>query len=195
MKDVYQKMGRMDKWLVVFVILGVSIAVTSLFRGILMSRQVQIEYLDSNKAANTEAKLVVDIEGAVNKPGVYELMLGSRTKDILVMAGGYAEKADREYCEKTLNLASPLKDGQKIYIPFVSDTPASAGYSEAKIGSKLININTASESELDTLWGIGAARIESIVKNRPYGSVEELVTKKVFTKQILEKNSDKITVF
>jgi competence protein ComEA len=195
MKDVYQKMGRMDKWLVVFVILGVSIAVTSLFRGILMSRQVQIEYLDSSKTANIEAKLVVDIEGAVNKPGVYELQLGSRTKDILVMAGGYAEKADREYCEKTLNLASPIKDGQKIYIPFVSDTPASAGYSEAKNGSKLININTASESELDTLWGIGAARIESIVKNRPYGSVEELVTKKVFTKQILEKNSDKITVF
>ena len=195
MKDVYQKMGRMDKWLVVFVILGVSIAVTSLSRGILMSRQVQIEYLDANDNPKIEAKLVVDIEGAVNKPGVYELQLGSRTKDVLVIAGGYTEKADREYCEKTLNLASPLKDGQKIYIPFVSDTPASAGYFEANNGSKLININTASESELDTLWGIGDARIESIVKNRPYGNLEELVTKKVFTKQILEKNSDKITVF
>ena len=195
MKDVYQKMGRMDKWLVVFVILGVSIAVTSLSRGILMSRQVQIEYLDANDYPKIEAKLVVDIEGAVNKPGVYELQLGSRTKDVLVIAGGYTEKADREYCEKTLNLASPLKDGQKIYIPFVSDTPASAVYFEANNGSKLININTASESELDTLWGIGPARIESIVKNRPYGNLEELVTKKVFTKQILEKNSDKITVF
>ncbi len=194
-KDIYLKMGSMEKWLSVLVILGLIVAFISLFRGVLVPHQVQIEYLDSKNNSNSEAKLVVDIEGAVNRPGVYELPLSSRIKDILVLAGGYSEKADREYCEKTLNLASPLKDGQKIYIPFIGNTPAVLGYSEAKSGSKLINVNTASESELDTLWGIGEARIETIVKNRPYVSVEELVSKKVFTKQILEKNLDKITVF
>ena len=59
----------------------------------------------------------------------------------------------------------------------------------------MVNINTATDKELDTLWGIGEARIDGIVKNRPYQSVEELVSKKVLTKQILEKNKDKITVY
>lgn len=188
-------MGRFEKWLTVFVMLGLVVVVVSLFRGILVPKQVQIEYLGSDINLKTDLKLVVDIEGAVNAAGVYELPVNSRVKDVLVMAGGYAEKADRVYCEKTINLASLLKDGQKIYIPFVNGTPAVAGYSVPSNSVKLINMNTASESDLDTLWGIGPSRIESIVKNRPYESIEELVTKKVFTKQILEKNLDKITIF
>ncbi len=194
-KEVYRKMGVGEKSLVIFVIFGLVVSLVALFRGILVSRQVQIEYSNSGSGLNSEIKLVVDIEGAVNKPGVYELKSSSRIKDVLVLAGGYSEKADRTYCEKTINLASPLKDGQKIYVPFLSDTPLKTGYVEANSGTKLININTATDKELDTLWGIGVARIESIVKNRPYQSVDELVTKKVFTKQILEKNKDVITVF
>ena len=193
--EIYRKTGILEKSLVVFVILGVVVCLAGLFRGIMVSRQVQIEYANSGSETNSESKIVIDIEGAVNKPGVYELGINSRIKDVLVLAGGYSEKADRIYCEKTINLASLLKDGQKIYIPFVTDTPNKQGYSEPSNSTKLININTATNSELDTLWGIGEARIESIVKNRPYQSVDELVSKKVFTKQILEKNKDIITVY
>ncbi len=194
-KDVYRKTGDLEKWMGVFALLGVLVAFVGLFRGILVSRQVQIEYLNTDKKTTEEIKIVVDIEGAVNKPGVYELLNNSRIKDILVLAGGYSEKADRTYCEKMINLASTLKDAQKIYIPFVNDTPKVLGYTEANSATKLINMNTASDSELDTLWGIGESRIENIVKNRPYQSVEELVTKKVFTKQILEKNKEMIVVY
>lgn len=192
--EVYKKIGAGEKYLLVFVGLGVFVVITSLFRGVLGGNEAKIEYI---KAENEQigGNVIVDIEGAIKNPGVYELPTNSRIKDVLVMSGGFVEKTDRDYCEKTLNMASILKDGQKIYIPFVSDTPNGGGYIEAKSESKMVNINTATNAELDTLWGIGSARIESIVKNRPYQSLDELVEKKVLTKQILEKNKDKITLF
>ncbi len=191
---VYKKVGVSEKYLLVFVGLGAFVIVTSLFRGVLGRNEAKIEYIKAD-TEQINGKVVVDIEGAVKNPGVYELPTNSRIKDVLVMSGGFVEKTDREYCEKTINLASILKDGQKIYIPFVSDTPKEGGYIEAKKENGVVNINTATEEELDTLWGIGSARIESIVKNRPYQTLEELVDKKVLTKQILEKNKDKITIY
>jgi len=160
-----------------------------------------VEYIDSSNSTIKGSdglivrKIVVDVEGAVMSPGVYELPVGSRVKDILVTAGGYSEKADREYCEKNLNLAQELKDGQKIYIPFITNTPSSAGYAEAKIESDMVNLNTASLKELDTLWGVGPARAETIVKNRPYGSLDEVVSKGGMTKQIFDKNTGKLVVY
>ena len=59
----------------------------------------------------------------------------------------------------------------------------------------MVNVNTATMVELDTLWGVGPARAETIVKNRPYGSLEELVSKGGMTKQIFEKNIDMIGLF
>ena len=166
--------------------------VFSLFRGIVGDSQVQVEHI---KATETSEKMVIDVGGAVINPGVYELPTGSRLKDALVAAGGYSEIADRIYCDKVFNLAELLKDGQKIFIPSNNNTPGSGGYVEAKNINILVNINTASVSELDTLWGIGSARVDSIVKNRPYKEVEELLTKKVLTKQILEKNRDRLSVY
>jgi len=193
------KLTKMDGVLIVLLIIGLVVSVTSLFRGITMSDQVQVEFLE---AANTTSsnrdlagKLVIDVEGAVMTPGVFELSTGSRIKDALITAGGLSEKADRSFCEKNINLAQEIKDGQKIYIPFVSDTPSDRGYVEAKNNTKLVNLNTATMNELDTLWGVGPARAESIVKNRPYASVEEVFSKGGMTKQIFEKNREKLTVY
>lgn len=195
-KRVLEKMGSFEKWLVVVLVVGAIVSLVAIFRGILVTRSTQVEFIKAGESSETApGDLIVDIEGAVRLPGVYSLPFGSRIKDVLVLSGGFSLKADREYIQKTLNLAQPLKDGQKIYVPFLSDTQTEQGYSEAKNGIGLININTASTSELDTLWGIGVVRVDNIVKNRPYESLEQLVEKKVFTKQILEKNRDKITVF
>jgi len=196
-KKIINKFDGVDKLFLIFLMLGVAVLIISLFRGILMTSQVQIEYLkrgsDDNKQATN--KIFVDLEGQVIHPGVYELEEGSRVKDVLVMAGGLAESADREFCEKTLNLAEDLKDGQKIYIPKIEDTPSVPGYSEAKLGSKLINVNTASVQELDTLWGVGESRSNSIVKNRPYKTLDELVSKGAVTKSILERNIEVLSVY
>lgn len=191
------KIGTLDKVLVGIMVIGVLVAFSSLFRGITRDRQVQIEYLNSgdNGSDVTAGNIFVDVEGAVMSPGVYELSGGSRIKDALVKAGGFSETADRVYCEKTLNLAQEVKDGQKIYIPKIGNTPVPQGYSEANSGQTLVNINSATVMDLDTLWGVGPARAEDIVKNRPYESVEELVSKKVISAQVLERNRDRLSVY
>ena len=161
-----------------------------------MDRQVQVEYLSGgNTTRMAQTKILVDIEGSVMNPGVYELTSGSRIKDVLVMAGGLSDKADRIYCEKNLNMAEEIKDGEKIYIPNVVNTSTQQGYIEANNQAKKININTATTTELDTLVGVGSVRAEAIVKNRPYKSLDDLVSKKALTQSILDKNKDLLTVF
>ena len=192
-----KKSTRLDKVLIILVVFGVIVALISLFRGILSDRQVQVEYLAGGSAiANDKSGTIfVDIEGGVIKNGVFELADGSRVKDVLVLAGGLSDRADRSFCEKNLNMAEMVKDGQKIYIPEVENTNTQFGYVEAKTSSKTVNVNTATVAELDTLWGIGSTRAESIVKNRPYKSVDELVTKGVLTKSLLEKNRELMSVY
>ncbi len=194
-KGVFEKMGLIDKWLGFFVVVGCVVVVVSLFRGILWSRDLKVLQTNVANTGEEARKIFVDIEGAVVNPGVYEMSVGARIKDVLVVSGGFTEKADRVYIQKTVNLAEQLKDGQKIYFPFLTDTPEVLGYSEANDSLNIVNVNTASRQELDTLWGIGEARADSIVKNRPYSSLEEMVTKKVITLQILEKNKGVISVY
>lgn len=194
---IIKKSNGLDRFLFFVVLIGVVVTLISLFRGITLDRQVQVEYLKggSSIAGANISKIFVDIEGAVMTPGVYQMDEGSRIKDVMVMAGGLSNKADRDYCEKNINMAEQLKDGQKIFIPETVDTNATQGYPVAKSGTKLISINSATAAELDTLWGIGAARAESIVKNRPYQSVDDLVTKGILTKTILERDRNLLSVY
>lgn len=196
-KIFIEKSNGLDRFLISFILIGTVVAVISLFRGIVMDRRVQVEYLSGGRNGNNEAVSIifVDIEGAVISPGVYELPENSRVKDVLVLAGGLSEGADREYCEKNLNMAEILNDGEKIYVPFFENTNAQQGYGEASLSSKKVNVNTASVAELDTLRGIGSARAESIVKNRPYKSIEELETKGALTSSLIEKNRDLLSVY
>jgi len=192
-----KKTTGLDRLLFIIILIGAIVAIVSLFRGILMDAPVQVEYLAGGNSENGElnSKIFVDIEGAVIKQGVYELSEGSRIKDVLIMAGGFTDKADRDFSEKNINMAELLKDGQKIYIPYTQDTDTQHGYFEASIASKKISINSASVAELDTLWGIGSTRAESIVKNRPYQSIDELVTKGVLTKSLVDRNRDLLSVY
>lgn len=142
----------------------------------------------------------VDLAGAVEKPGVYELPTDARVKDVLAQAGGLSAEADREWVEKNMNLAQKLVDGGKIYIPRAGEamgvqeeSSKVAGSSASVIGK--INLNTASVAQLDTLWGIGPKRAAGIIDNRPYQSVEEIKIKKVVPSNVYERIKDKITVF
>jgi len=100
-------------------------------------------------------------------------------------------------------MAAKLQDGAKIFVPGKGEIE-SGGNSSAggKAGSETgsvkldkININTASEAELDTLWGIGPATAKKIIKGRPYQRPEELLEKKIVNKNIWEKIKDLITVY
>lgn len=147
--------------------------------------------LDSKQ--KDEQGIFVDIEGAVVKPGVYKLKTDSRIQDVLIAAGGLSQDADRSYVEKKLNLAQRLSDGLKIYVPKISEGN-SMSLIQQDTGQTLININTASIPELDSLPGIGNVTAQKIIDGRPYGAIEELLNKKAVNSSVYEKIKEKISV-
>lgn len=138
----------------------------------------------------TAQEIVIDIEGAVAKPGVYKLPTDSRIKDALIAASGLAENADRDWVAKNLNLAQKLTDGAKVYVPRIGEAVKGATGT-----TRNININTASLSELETLPGIGKVTGQKIVDNRPYTDIQELLSKKVVGNAVFEKIKEKIAVY
>ncbi len=157
------------------------------------------------ETASVKNEIVVHIGGAVVNPGVYYLPEDTRLQEGIEKAGGLAENADSEFVEKQFNLALKLKDGMKIYVPAVGEAIGSAAVAgvSTNTGSmgitgentNLININTASESELDRLPGIGKVTAEKIINNRPYGSVEELLDKKIVKQKVFEEIKEQITAY
>ncbi len=143
--------------------------------------------------------LVVHVDGAVARPGVVEVSGSSpRLRDAIEAAGGLAEGADTG----SLNLAEKVSDGQKVHVPTVEEAQAAAaapaaGASGAGGGqgagaasgsgagggpssaSGLVNINSATASELQTLSGVGESTANAIVRDReqngPFSSVDDLM--------------------
>jgi len=167
----------------------------------------KVEVLEATtEAQNTPFEIVVEIAGEVEKPGVYKLPKDSRIEDLLVSAGGVSSSADRDWMEKTLNRAAKLSDGQKIYIPKVGEQ---SGATSAKNTSEyqtvspdfsaqeggLVNINTASLKDLDTLPGIGPVYGQNIIEHRPYSNVGELLSKAVLKPSVYEKIKDLVTAY
>lgn len=130
---------------------------------------------------STDENLVVDVKGAVKKPGIYHLPGGSRIHDAVEAAGGLTEVAD----SKSVNLAQKLSDEGVVYVAtkeeavsiIPSASPAQAsGDKGATTG--LVNLNTATEAELQTISGIGAKRAADIIayreSNGRFQSVDDL---------------------
>jgi competence protein ComEA len=144
----------------------------------------------------------VDIEGAVVHPGVYKLPQNARVQDALIAAGGLSASADREVVAKSLNLASKLADGVKIYVPKVGEVAVqSAGSSDIAQGTVLgaatglINVNSATLDQLDSLPGIGPVTAQKIINARPFSSVDDVLAKKAVTNSVFQKIKDKVTVY
>ena len=191
------------KWPLVLGLLALIFLSLGFFFLFSQQKQPEIEIISLEEGNNN---IFVDIEGSIEKPGLYELPIGSRFNDLLIKAEGLSASADRLWVEQNLNLAQELEDGSKIYIPpeFKVDDN---GNNENKVNDKLvlssndsnldkkININKASLVELDTLWGIGEKRAQDIVDNRPYVSVKELLDKKVIPQDVYLKIENEISVF
>ena len=74
------------------------------------------ENISSDEGVNT--RLFIDLSGAVNKPGIYEVDQGARVGDLLVLGGGVSDEASKLWVSKNLNLSKVLEDSTKVYIPF-----------------------------------------------------------------------------
>lgn len=130
-------------------------------------------------AAAASGEVVVHVTGAVSAPGVYTLPSDARVDDAVRAAGATAE-ADLSQ----LNLAQKLADGQKITVPAIGSASTSAGEgttttpADASSDGALVNINTASLEELETLPSIGEVRAQAIITYREtnggFRTIEEL---------------------
>ena len=123
------------------------------------------------------SSIIVDVAGWVRRPGVYEFVAGDRVIDAVNRAGGARNGADLT----SLNLAAPLADGTQIVIPRPGATAPGSSTSDTGTagGTTLININTASETDLEALPGVGpvtaAAIIDYRTQNGPFATVDDLI--------------------
>lgn len=126
---------------------------------------------------------MIDISGAVVNPGVYELLLEAGVQDALQQAGGLLSDAN----SIAVNMAARLMDGQKIIIPVEweqipetrSDSPAVQSDSAAVTNDQPININTATEEELESLPDIGPSKAKAIMEfreeNGAFSTIEDIL--------------------
>lgn len=158
-----------------------------------VENEVQLDKVNSGNNVNNDGKNVVEeydviyihIVGEVNVQGLIELRAGSRIADAIEVAGGITQYADLS----KINLACILSDGQKLVIPRVGENVEQYlidgdGNGNSNSGSKVlgkstrVNINAASQSELEILPGIGASTALKIIeyreKNGGFKSIEDL---------------------
>ena len=148
----------------------------------------------ASMASSGGQMLVVDVEGAVLHPGIIELPTGSRVADAIAAAGGYGPDADLKAAAAQVNLAALMRDGQQIVVPAIGAPAASGG--GGAIGG-LVDLNSADAATLDGLPGIGPVTVQKTIAARtekPFSSVNELVTRKVLTQAQLDKIRDLVTV-
>jgi len=198
---------------------------------ILFSRTQQkqpVEVKEMGKSLSAEvsvspaklSKILVDVSGAVNQAGVYELEEGSRVKSALDAAGGLSDQADLDFVAREINLVQELVDGQKVYIPAKEEVRAEvagacqlgvigggnsgaaalssgSAKSTAPVGGK-ININTASQDELESLPGIGAVKAAAVIAYRKehgnFKTIEEIMKVSGIAEGIFAKIKDRIAV-
>ena len=157
----------------------------------------------ASRAAASQAMVVVQVAGAVLKPGVYSLPAGSRVGDAIKAAGGYSKDVDPRAAETQLNLAAKLTDAQSIVVPRRGEATATPGKSGATKSAAPsgpagpVNLNTATADQLDALPGIGPVTAAKIIASReqmPFASINDLVSRKVVSASTFAKFKNQVTV-
>jgi competence protein ComEA len=146
-------------------------------------------------------EIVVDVAGAVVKPGVYRLATGARVVDAIEAAGGFSPRVDVDRVGVELNLAATLTDGSQVRVPSRDDPTSTAGAAGGGTGggsrSQIVNLNTATESELDALPGVGPVTAGKIIESRagaPFKTVDELRERGLVGEKTFEKLKPLISV-
>jgi competence protein ComEA len=154
----------------------------------------------SSTAPATGVDLVVDVQGAVVRPGIVHLPGGSRVADAIAAAGGYGPRVAADRVGQALNLAALVKDGDQVIVPSRDDRPASGATASGQgSGGKSgpVDLNHATAAELDALPGIGpvtAAKIVAARDEQAFASVDDLRTRKILGAATFDKVKDLVVV-
>ncbi|MBA4493082.1 helix-hairpin-helix domain-containing protein [Paenactinomyces guangxiensis] len=174
-----------------------------------LAKEKKVSGSGSPAISKKAPRLIVDVKGAVNNPGIYELAATARVYEAIQKAGGANQSADLNQ----VNLAQPLADGMVIYVPKKGETvpdiyrtakaSPTAGqdidsFDKSKNPSAKINVNTATVQELQQLNGVGPSKAEAIVRYREehgkFQSVDNLTDVPGIGEKTLAKFRDQITV-
>lgn len=164
-------------------------------------QEPEVDQEESDVQTEAEETIFVDVCGAVQQPGVYELPAGSRIFQAIALAGGLTEEAE----SRLINQAVVLTDGQQIrvYTKEESENQQIAAAADQNAGVQgtaetKINLNQADKNTLMTLPGIGEAKAEAILVYRQekgrFSSVEELMQVEGIKDKLYEKLKDKVMV-
>lgn len=198
--------------LIIACILGVLFAVTSADAGGFQITAAADEPSEDANAPTAEAEeapapdIYVHVAGCVASPGICKLPQGARIAQAIEAAGGFTEDAA---CE-SVNLAREAQDGEQIIVASAAEAAASAangtgvaaGGSGSAQGSAAadgrVNINTATEADLQTISGIGPSKAQKIIayreSNGPFKTVEDLCNVSGIGEKTLENIRDQITI-
>jgi competence protein ComEA len=146
-------------------------------------------------------EIVVEVAGAVARPGVYRLPEGTRLGEAIDLAGGYGPRVDAARAERELNLAGALADGDRILVPSRDDptesSPTDGSGPPGAETNDLVNLNTATQAELEALPGIGpvtASKIIAAREDQPFTSIDELRGRGIVGEKTFADLADLITV-
>ena len=176
------------------VVVGAILLVVSPQRGQPMALMTLTPNLTPDPTA-TPKLIRIHVTGAVTNPGVYTLPESARLEEAIQAAGGLQAEADPQL----LNLAAVLVDGQRIFIPVAQEVTLTTDGKELNLETQsLVNINTASLSELDGLPGIGEVKAQAIIdyrqKNGLFTSLEDLMKVEGISQSLYEKLAALITL-
>jgi competence protein ComEA len=165
-------MNKQWYWLAAFIIIGVLLGAGVLLLVTRPPRGVPVTLLP----APSPAPISVYVSGEVNQAGLYTLPSGSRVNDAIQAAGGFSALANPE----VLNLAEILVDGEQVEVPEIITGTVTGGNTRSIIPSLiLVDINTATLEQLDTLPQIGPIIAQAIIDyrnvNGPFARVEDIV--------------------
>lgn len=123
---------------------------------------VSFYFLTRSDKRSAISQIRVDIAGAVEKPGVYQISENSIVEDLIKQAGGLKSNVDKKRLAQNINRAQSLEDGDKVYIPIKGESigPSRVG------GEVKINLNTAKAEELELLPGVGTMTAARIISYR-----------------------------
>lgn len=133
--------------------------------------------------------LKVYITGAVTHPGTYQVQAGDRYGDALALAGGVTDDAE----PLAVNLARRVKDEDHIHVPRRGEPPPATA-----LGEPILDLNTATAAQLETLPGVGPVRAQQIVESRgkdgAFRTADDLVQRKLIPQSMLEGIRERVQV-
>lgn len=190
MRKKYKTLGC----IILIVILGIYIVIGYIRDGNSAVLTNNEEMFVDEEIEVKDKKIVVEIKGEVNKPNIYWLDEGSIIEDLIRVSGGLTKAANIN----GINRAQELINHQSIIIPNINDkTSTNQAGNEGGSDGK-VNINTANESELDTLPGIGPSRAKDIINYREkvgaFKSIEEIKNVSGIGESAFEKMKEIITI-